>query len=215
MDTFRKFARKESKNDTRTVRILKCDIRKFFASIDQKKLLQIVRIYISDERIITLVERIVSSFDSGVAGKGLPLGNLTSQLLVNVYMNEFDQFVKHTLKVRYYVRYADDFVLLSTDKNWLESLLPRIEKFLKDRLELDLHPNKVSISTLTSGVDFLGWVHFSNHRVLRTTTKKRMLRNLSEGQSSEARLNSYLGMLSHGNARRLQKQVEKFRSSRE
>lgn len=208
MSTLRIFARRESRNDTRTLWILKCDIRKFFASIDQKKLLEIVRIYIPDERITALVEDIVRSFDSGVAGKGLPLGNLTSQLLVNVYMNEFDQFAKHTLKARRYIRYADDFVFLSTDRDWLESLLPRISEFLKSRLALELHPHKVSISTLASGVDFLGWVHFPDHHVLRTTTKKRMVRNVSEGQYSEERLNSYLGMLSHGNGFRLQEQIK-------
>ena len=93
--------------------------------------------------------------------KGLPLGNLTSQLLVNGYMNEFDQYVKHRLKAKYYVRYADDFVFLSHDKRQLEALVPYMKLFLRDNLGLEFHPSRVSIKTLASGVDFLGWVHFS------------------------------------------------------
>src|SRR3989338_6011649 len=130
--------------------------------------------------------------------RGLPLGNLTSQLLVNIYMNEFDQFIKQNLKIKYYIRYADDFVVMSRDKEELESLLLKIRIFLKERLRLELHPNKVSISTLASGVDFLGWVHFPHHRVLRTVTKKRMFKNLKNNNKPEV-LQSYLGLLSHGN----------------
>lgn len=215
MDTFRRYSYMEGKNGTRTVWVLKCDIRKFFASIDQQELLKIFGTYIPDKRIIALIENIIRSFDSGVAGRGLPLGNLTSQLLVNVYMNEFDQFAKHTLKAKRYMRYADDFVFLSRDRAWLELLLPRISTFLNDRLALTLHPDKVSIGTLASGVDFLGWVHFTDHRVPRTTTKKRMFRSMSGGEYNEARLVSYLGMLSHGNTHKLRTGVQNMRSSRE
>ncbi|HEY4526524.1 MAG TPA: reverse transcriptase/maturase family protein, partial [Candidatus Paceibacterota bacterium] len=124
MNRFREFAYKVSKNHTRTCWVLKCDIKKFFASIDQTMLLDIASTYIPDKRIMNLITEIVGSFRSDILksapwrrdkdmGKGLPLGNLTSQLLVNVYMNEFDQFVKHKLKAKYYTRYADDFVVLS------------------------------------------------------------------------------------------------------
>jgi hypothetical protein len=217
MNRFRAFARKVSENDTRTCWVLKCDIRKFFASIDQKILLNIIERYIPDERTHALIANIVGSFCStpGVEQKGLPLGNLTSQLLVNIYMNEFDQFVKHKLKVKHYVRYADDFVFLSADKSELESLLPQIRSYLCDRLALELHPNKVSISTLASGVDFLGWVHFPDHRVLRTATKRRMFRNMRGSLDNEASLTSYLGMLSHGNSWHLRKQVKGSTSSRD
>ncbi len=206
MNRFRAFAYKVSKNNTRTCWVLKCDIRKFFASIDQRVLMEIIHTYIPDERTRALITNIVGSFDSGTKGKGLPLGNLTSQLLVNIYMNEFDQFVKHKLKVTRYVRYADDFVILSHDKNYLLKILPYMEVFLRDTLKLAMHPNKVSIETLASGIDFLGWVHFPDHRVLRTATKKRMLRALS-GNPEEATIMSYCGMLSHGNAHKLSKLI--------
>ncbi len=203
---FRTFAYQVSKNNTRTCWILKCDIRKFFASIDQRVLKEILRTYIADEDTLWLMGRVIDSFSSGKPGKGLPLGNLTSQLLVNVYMNEFDQFAKHNLKARHYIRYADDFVFFSNDRAWLESLLPRIELFLRERLKLELHPKKVSIGTLAAGVDFLGWVHFFDHQVLRTSTKKRMFRTLLGSTKTEQR-DSYLGMLSHGNARKVSARI--------
>ncbi len=202
MNRFRTFAFRASHNHTRTCWVLKCDIRKFFASIDHRVLLDITARYIPDERIVSLVMEVVGSFHSTEDRKGLPLGNLTSQLLVNIYMNEFDQHVKHKLKVRHYIRYADDFVVLSHEKQHLQSLLLYIEVFLRDRLKLELHPRKVSITTFASGVDFLGWVHFPNHRVLRTSTKRRMLRNL-DGDPKRVSVESYLGLLSHGNARTL------------
>lgn len=115
INRFRTFTSKVSKNHTKTAWVLKCDIKKFFASIDQNILLGIIKDYIPDEDIKWLISRIVYSFYSTEPGKGLPLGNLTSQLLVNIYMNKFDQFVKHNLKAKYYIRYADDFVILNKD----------------------------------------------------------------------------------------------------
>ena len=123
--------------------------------------------------------------------------------MVNIYMNEFDQFVKRELKVKYYIRYADDFVILQNDKIVLEDILIKIQKFLAEKLKLNLHPDKVFIKTISSGVDFLGWVHFPEHRVLRTATKRKMLRNLKNNPKPET-IQSYLGMLSHGNAHKLE-----------
>lgn len=235
MNRFRSFAYKVSKNHTRTCWVLKCDIRKFFASIDQTILLDIVRGYIPDERINTLITKVVHSFRSNIpistrprkdrdigngpvrkakpsTFRGLPLGNLTSQLLVNIYMNEFDQFMKHTLKTKYYVRYADDFVVLSSARSELVRILSQVRGFLDEPLNLELHPGKVYIKTFASGVDFLGWVHFSDHRVLRAATKRRMIRNLSES-AKQACTDSYQGMLRHGNAHTLSKQINELLSA--
>ncbi len=206
---FRDFARKESRNHTKSVWVLKCDIKKFFASIDQATLLKIVARHIADQGTLALLSEIVGSFNSGKEGVGLPLGNLTSQLLVNVYMNEFDQFVKHRLKAKYYIRYGDDFVILSRDKEWLKSLLQQIKNFLHDELKLTLHPDKVSISTVASGVDFLGWVHFYDHRVLRTTTKRRMLRRTTGLEEGNPVVQSYLGLISHGNGEKVRQALRK------
>lgn len=207
MNRFRDFARVVSENHTRTVWVLKCDIRKFFASIDHEILFRILKKHIADEDLQWLLGQVVGSFQSDQgSGKGLPLGNLTSQLLVNVYMNEFDQFVKRALKARHYIRYTDDFVILHEDPTYLYQALQKIEVFLRDRLALELHPKKVSISTFASGVDYLGWVHFPYHRVLRTTTKRRLLRRLSKNLEDSA-VQSYLGLIRHGDTFKLQGEI--------
>lgn len=204
LSRFRTFAYKVGKNHTRTVWVLKCDIKKFFASIDHDVLSGILKKRIPDTRILKLLHEVISSFHSTEEGKGLPLGNLTSQLLVNIYMNEFDQYVKHVLKAKHYIRYADDFVFLSDDKVCFELILPKIEQFLIEKLELALHPQKVSIGTSASGVDFIGWVHFPDHKVLRTSTKQRMLRNLEKSGMKPEVVVSYVGLLRWGNAKKLE-----------
>jgi retron-type reverse transcriptase len=194
-------ARKVSRNGTRTCWILKCDVRKFFASIDHEILLNILKRRIADRRLADLLANIISSFDT-IPGRGIPLGNLTSQLFANVYMNELDQFVKHELRMRHYIRYADDFVFLSQDRNELLRCLPRVVAFLLGPLNIGLHPDKVFVKTLASGVDFLGWVHFPKHSVLRTKVKRRMLRGIRKLPNNE-KLQSCLGLIRHGNAYRI------------
>lgn len=162
----------------------------------------ILRKHIDDTDTLWLLERVIESFSSTEKGKGLPLGNLTSQLLVNIYMNEFDQWIKHKMKVKYYIRYADDFVILHHNRNYLESLIREIGAFLHKELKLSLHPDKVFIKTLASGVDFLGWIHFPTHRVLRTATKRRMFAKCANYPSEET-IASYLGLLKHGNGFKL------------
>ncbi len=116
LNRFRDFGKRASFGHTKTVLILKGDIKKCFASIDQQTLFEILKRDIKDKDILLLLRDIIKSFSSGIIYKGLPLGNLTSQLLVNIYLNEFDQFVKHKLKFKYYIRYADDFVFFSQNK---------------------------------------------------------------------------------------------------
>jgi RNA-directed DNA polymerase len=199
---FREFGYIVSKNNIKNCWVLKCDIKKFFASIDQQTLIKILQKYIPNEDIIDLLKEIIFSFKPN----GLPLGNLTSQLFSNVYMNEFDQFVKHKLKVKYYIRYADDFVFFSENKEYLDNLIFKIESFLKNELKLALHPNKVFIKTLYSGVYFLGWVNFKDHRVLRNKTKKRMFERIKRNSSFET-VNSYLGLIKHGNTQKIKNKV--------
>ena len=218
INRFKKFAYKVSKNNTKTCWIFKCDIRKFFANIDHDILMDILYEYISDKSVLWLLENIINSFHSTRIGVGLPLGNLTSQLFVNIYMNKFDQFAKHKLKAKYYIRYADDFIFLSDIKRQLENMIPTVEKFLHEKLKLQLHPDKVFIKTLLSGVDFLGMVNFSNHRILRTKTKRRMLRKISQKREAlknglidenhfNASLQSYLGTLRHCKGYKIQKEI--------
>ncbi len=143
--------------------------------------------------------------------KGIPIGNLTSQLFANIYMNEFDQFIKHDLKVKYYLRYTDDFAIVSKSREYLENLLPRIAEFLKERLALQLHPQKIILRPSHQGIDFLGYVILPHHRALRTKTKRRILRKLrqraeeykkgiTDRKTFEQSLQSYLGVLSHADS---------------
>ncbi|OGL71670.1 hypothetical protein A3C09_02820 [Candidatus Uhrbacteria bacterium RIFCSPHIGHO2_02_FULL_47_44] len=205
MNRFRDFGRIVSKNNTRTCWVLKCDIRKFFANIDHTILKDILAKHIEDRDVLNLLGNIIDSFSTlGRKEVGLPLGNLTSQLLVNIYMNEFDQFMKRTVKAEYYIRYADDFVILHEDEEYLKQLIPKISNFLQDQLGLCLHPDKLFLKTLVSGVDFLGWVHFPHHRTLRTATKRRMFIRIQDHSTQET-IQSYLGLMRHGNTHQLQK----------
>lgn len=209
INQFRAYANKVSQNHTRTAWVLKCDIKKFFASVDQAILTETIRKYIPDVDLRWLLSQIIGSFFSTEKGKGLPLGNLTSQLLVNIYMNVLDQFVKHRLKARWYIRYADDFVILSDDKRRLMDALPSVSAFLSERLSLQLHPDKVSISTVASGVDFLGWIHFPDHRVLRIVTRRRMFSKIRDHGTLET-VQSYTGLLQHGNTHRIHRDLLEF-----
>lgn len=207
IDRLRQFGRMVSRNNTRTCWVLKCDIRKFFASIEHGILKSILAKHIDDDDVLWLLSQVVDSFKStGKIGIGLPLGNLTSQLLVNIFMNEFDQFMKCKLKTKYYIRYADDFVILHEDRRYLERIIPKISDFLGNKLKLALNYKKVFIKTLDSGVDFLGWVNFSHHRTLRTSTKKRMLKRLGNN-AKPATLASCLGLLSHGNTHKIAQKI--------
>ena len=206
LNRLRSFAFRVSHNHTRSCWILKCDIRKFFANIDHEVLKSILAEYISDKNILWLLDRVIDSFNSGQSGVGLPLGNLTSQLLVNIYMNKFDQFMKHKIKAKYYLRYADDFVILAESKKYLIGLIPVLVRFLSIELKLELHPQKVFIKTIASGVDFLGWTHFTDHRVLRVASRRRMFKKLWQNSSSKS-VKSYLGLLKHGNTDKIKNKI--------
>jgi len=118
-------------------------------------------------------------------------------------MNELDQFVKHKLKVKYYLRYCDDFIILSSDHSKLEKLILEIEGFLKNNLKLKLHPNKVTIRKLNQGIDFLGYIILPHYRILRTKTKKRLLTRINAKNSA-----SYLGLLKYCNSYKLRVKLD-------
>lgn len=218
VDALEKMLRQVSRNSTRVCFALKCDIYRFFASVDHTTLLSMLGKRIDDERVMKLLREIVGSFHN-TSGKGIPIGNLTSQLFANVYMNAFDQFIKHTLKVRHFIRYTDDFIVVSESEEYLLTLLPSIRFFLQSTLHLDLHPHKVSLKKYRQGIDFLGLLLLPHHRVLRTKTKRRILRKLDQklglvrggicsAESFEQSLQSYLGVLSHADAFRLSQDIQ-------
>jgi len=213
------FVRKASRNYSRSVFVLKCDIRKFFDGIDHALLFSLLKRKIDDPNLLELLWDIVSSLEK-TKGKGLPLGNVTSQLFANVYLNELDHFAKRELKAHFYVRYCDDFVFVSDDALKLRTLISLIGGFLEKRLRLSLHPRKVSIRKLEQGIDFLGYVTLPRFRVLRTSTKRRMCKKCvhvfasrdAETQEVYAKrvLFSYKGLLSHSREYRTWKHLEKL-----
>src|SRR3989344_2183287 len=144
VERLEEFSCKITENYTSNAFILKCDIRKFFDSIDHTILISLIRRKVNDKDLMELIIKIIDSFHKG-QGKGLPLGNVTSQIMSNIYLNELDQFIKHALKVEYYIRYCDDFVILNSSEEQLKELLRKIDSFLEDKLKLKLHPNKISI----------------------------------------------------------------------
>jgi len=207
--------RQESCNNTRPCYALKCDVRKFFDSVDHVVLLEMLERKIKDTDTMWLLREIVEGFTSTprnlFEAKGIPIGNLTSQLFANIYMNELDQFMKHDLKVKYYARYTDDFVIVSSDRDYLVRLIDLIKRFLGERLMLELHPKKVSIRPYRQGIDFLGYVVLSYYIVVRTKTRRRIFRKLRErvdqfrsGAIPERTLlgsfRSYRGVFSHADA---------------
>ncbi len=206
---FKYFFLKVSKNNTRTCWVLKGDIKRFFDSIDHEILINILKEYISDNNTISLLNTIIGSFQVK-EGKGLPLGNLTSQLFSNIYLNKFDQFIKHQIHANFYIRYADDFIILSNNKEWLKEQINLIKDFLLIELKLDINTNKTFIKSIASGVDFLGWINFLDHKVLRRSTKRRMFRKLEMGCSDES-LNSYLGLIKHGNSNKVKMKILSYK----
>lgn len=209
INRFREYCQKISLNYTRTAWVLKCDIKKFFASIDHKILINILNKKIKDDNVRWLLDEVINSFHTkNKIGQGLPLGNLTSQLLANIYLNELDYFLKRNLKVKYCVRYADDFVIIHYCKKYLEQLILEISNFLTADLRLSLHPQKIFLKTIASGVDFLGWVHFAYHRVIRTSTKKRLIKRIKDNPTPET-IASYLGLLKNGNTYKIRKEIFK------
>ncbi|MFH1170251.1 MAG: reverse transcriptase domain-containing protein [Candidatus Vogelbacteria bacterium] len=198
---FNQMAWKLSRNDTKTVWVLKCDVQKFFDSVDHSILFSLLRKKILDNHARNLIIDVIKSFEKS-SGKGLPLGNLTSQLFANIYLNHFDQFIKRELGVKNHVRYVDDFVILSNNKKYLEDVLLAVSSFLKSELSLELHQRKVIFRKWHQGVDFLGYVLFPHHQILRTKTKKRIFRKIT----NESR-QSYFGLLKHCRGRKIREEL--------
>ncbi|MDP3993633.1 MAG: reverse transcriptase/maturase family protein [bacterium] len=193
-----KFLVKASKNYTRTVYALKCDIRKFFDRVDHNILLELIRRRIDDNDTTSLLTNIVASFNA-TSAKGLPIGNLTSQLFANIYLHELDYFVKHILREKWYLRYCDDFIIISYSWGHLLNILEKIKYFFRQRLKLEIHPNKVSIRSWGQGIDFVGYVHMPNCVIVRTKTKNRVLRRVNQKN-----LVSYMGVCNHADTFELQ-----------
>ncbi len=196
--------RQVSKNYTQPCWALKFDIKKFFDSVDHVILFNLLAERIEDRELLHLLDNIIGGFAMR-EGRGMPLGNLTSQLFANVYMDPLDKFVKHQLKAPHYLRYADDMILLGDNPSELMGYFIEINSFAKQFLKLDIHPQKISLRKLTWGIDFVGYVALPFYNLPRQRTLKRMMKKLdqSNGQTAEiinASLQSYLGYCQHAQA---------------
>ena len=209
-----------NQNNTKRCYALKCDIRKFFDSIDHNILFGLVSKRIKDENFLSLIKQIICSFKK-TDGKGLPLGNVTSQIFSNIYLNELDQYVKHNLKARCYVRYCDDFVIVSDSKIFLDDCLEKIKIFCEKKLLLNLHTHKIIFRKARQGVDFLGYVMLPHRRVLRNRTKNRLLKKLTnlkilldtgivKRECIGQIVQSYLGILSHCKSENIIQRIERI-----
>ncbi len=207
--------RKVSQNYTVQVWVLKMDVAKFFDSIDHDILLGLLQRRVDDPDIIWVLERIIRAYHSPFGrGKGVPIGNLTSQIFANIYLGELDQYVKHVLRMRWYFRYADDAVVIGHSPALLAQVRDAIGEFLQNHLQLRLHPRKVFIRKFHQGIDFLGVVLRPHYRVLRPHTARRMLthaarcvEDYNHGRMDACHLRqtlaSYRGLLQHTSSARL------------
>lgn len=209
--------------------ILKGDIRKFFPSIPWDELLKIVRKRIDCQQTYDLIEKIVTTHDilgealfvkrqtksslleaqkttsepvSVSLRKGLPIGNLTSQLLANVYLNELDHFVKETLQQKWYGRYMDDFYIISGNKEELKQIKEKINDFVNQKLKMSLHPQKTFIQNAKDGLCFVGYRIFWDHILVRSSTLLRMQRHyrnkeklFKKGKITQEELKTYQNSL--------------------
>lgn len=145
---------------------LKADIRHYFDSVSHEILIEIIGRRIKDNGVIWLIKSIIGNYNSGTEGKGMPLGNWTSQFFANIYLNELDQFIKHKLKAKYYLRYVDDFVILHSSKKILLEYERQIKNFLRN-LQLELHPDKCRVIPASVGIGLLGFRVFYHYRLVR------------------------------------------------
>jgi retron-type reverse transcriptase len=214
--------RKVGTNGTRPCYALKMDIKRFFDTVNHSILKTLIRKGLRDEKTLKLTDLIIDSFrvkEEVTGAVGIPLGNVTSQLFANIYLHELDTFIKHKLKEPYYLRYCDDFIILSPSELHLKTLIPLIQEFLSTHLRLELHPKKLILRKLSQGIDFVGYVLFEKYTLIRTRSKQRMKTRLKEAYESylkgkitltsmDQRLQSYLGMLSHANQHTLSQAIK-------
>jgi RNA-directed DNA polymerase len=217
-----KMLRQVSHNGKRACFALKMDVQRFFDSVDHDILKGFLRERVQDHRVLCILDRVIDSFRSQPdhpQNIGLPLGNVTSQIFANVYLHPLDHFIKHTLRQKYYLRYCDDFIIVAHEKSQLTALMEPISNFLAQKLRLTLHPKKIILSNMHQGIDFLGYILFLHHRLLRASTRRRMQRRLKtkyeaylkqqiESTHMDQSLQSYLGILAHANTYKLSQNLK-------
>ncbi|MBN2164784.1 MAG: RNA-directed DNA polymerase [Marinilabiliaceae bacterium] len=246
-----RFIRQCSSNYTKDCYILKLDLQGFFMSINKNILFEKFEQFIKEkyhhpdkDLIIKLCKQVIfndptknciikgnkSNWDALPPNKslfhsqpncGLPIGNLTSQVFTTFYMDSIDHFVKHDLKIRYYGRYVDDFVIVHENKEYLRNLIPKLSEYLQSELQTTIHPKKIYLQHYCKGVKFLGTVILPNRIYISDRTKDNFY-NAIENQNQIARdhkptkeqqqafqssMNSYLGIMKHYKSYKLRKEM--------
>jgi len=228
------FLRKITKNGHVRSYYLQLDIKDFFVSINKNILFNLIKAKVSDPEILWLT-RVILFWDCSTSYvrrgpkqllseipvnkslfnkdnlRGLPIGNLTSQFFANLFLNELDQFIKHQLKVKYYIRYVDDFALLSRDKEELLHWKKEIKNFLSERLNLQLHPRRQKLQPVSNGIDFLGYIIRHNYILVRRRVINNLKAKIKELKNYPQQLKdsiaSYLGHFKHAANYRLIKNL--------
>lgn len=203
-----KHIRRDLKDITGTGYCLKLDIRKFYPSIDHDVMKQIIRRKIKDARLLDLLDGIIDS------APGVPIGNYLSQFFANLYLSYFDHWLKEEKRVKYYYRYADDIVILGPDKEYLHGLFADIAAYLRDRLHLEVKDNYQIFPIEARGIDFVGYIFFHTHTLMRKSIKKRLCRKVARlnktnltAKEYRRRIAPWLGWAKHCNSKHLLKTV--------
>jgi RNA-directed DNA polymerase len=178
---------------------LKLDIKKFYPSVDHNTLKQLLRRKFKDKDLLWLLDEIIDS------APGLPIGNYLSQYLANFYLSYFDHWLKEEKRIKYYYRYADDIVILGSNKPELHALLDDISNYLQE-LKLEVKENYQVFPVAARGIDYVGYVFYHTHVLLRKQIKKNFARKIRR-KPNHASKASYLGWLSHCNAKHLTKKL--------
>ena len=195
--------------------IIKCDIKKFFYNIDKNILYSLMEKYIKDKDLLYLTHAMI--FDEENVPVGIPIGNFTSQYFANIYLNELDYYVKEELKIKYYVRYMDDFVLLVTDKEEAKAILLLIREYVNKFLKLELN-QKSRYYPNSMGVNFCGYRIFETHRLLRTNSKQKIknkirkwhklkIKGRLDREKMRLQWNSWVAHANHANTYNLQERM--------
>lgn len=165
------------------------DIKKYFDNIDRQKLTQIIKRKINDNKATRLLSEIINGKDD-LAKKGIPIGNLTSQIFGNIYLNEFDRYLKHILKIKFYMRYGDDFIIILRDREKLRKVCDLAHEFLKNELGLTINSKNEYVYKVNRGIHFLGMKIYPYSKTLTRRNIVRLKQNLSLTNFS-----SYFGLL--------------------
>ena len=199
---------KESNNIYNNPYIIKIDIKKFFYSIDRNILKELLKKNIKCKNTLNLLFKII---DTSPGINGLPLGNCTSQLFANIYLNELDQYCKRSLGLKYYVRYMDDIAIIIDEKDNAKIILEDLIDFINKKLNLDINIKKTKIFPLKQGINMVGYKIYLTHMKLRNSSKKRIKRKIkkmekliSNGELSKEKveqiISSWLGHAKHANS---------------